>query len=99
MVQALIEAFLSEVPELCQSLNDAVQQGDAPVARRAAHTLKSCLKYVAPESDWSEAWKVEAAAEQGDLATVEKLAPSAIAIANRWVRRLEAPDNSLESSL
>jgi two-component system, sensor histidine kinase and response regulator len=93
MVQALIEAFLTEVPELCESLSGAVQEGDTQVARRAAHTLKSCLKYVAPESDWSEAWKVEAAAEQGDLATVEKLAPAAIETAHRWVRRLE-----LESS-
>jgi two-component system, sensor histidine kinase and response regulator len=91
-VDALIEAFLTEVPQLCQSLREALGQRDVQVARRAAHTLKSCLKYIAPEADWTRVWEVENAAQQGDLDTAEQLAPAAIETANRWVRVLEAAD-------
>src|SRR5690606_9418657 len=35
-VQALVEAFLTEVPQLCQDLQTAVQTQDAALARRTA---------------------------------------------------------------
>ncbi len=89
-VGALVEAFLTEVPQLCEDLRTAVQAQDAALARRTAHTLKSCLKYIAPEEDWQRPWQVETAAVQNDLPTVEQLAPAAIETAERWVQRLEA---------
>ncbi len=89
-VQSLIEAFLTEVPELCRNLRDALQNGDAQAARRAAHTLKSCLKYVAPEEDWTGAREVEFAAQQEDLEAAGQRTPAAIEAATRWVRLLEA---------
>ncbi len=89
-VQALVEAFLTEVPQLCQDLQTAVQNQDAVLARRTAHTLKSCLKYVAPDEDWQGPWQIETAAQQNDLQTVEQLSPAAIETAEQWVQRLEA---------
>ena len=89
-VGALVEAFLTEVPQLCQDLRTAVQTQDAVLAQRTAHTLKSCLKYVAPEADWQRPWQIETAAVQNDLQTVAQLAPAAIETAQRWVQRLEA---------
>lgn len=92
-VGALVEAFLTEVPQLCQDLRSAVQSRDAALARRTAHTLKSCLKYVAPDEDWQGPWQIETAAQQDDLQTVEQLVPAAIDTAERWVQRLEAHRN------
>lgn len=89
-VDALVEAFLTEVPQLCQDLRAAVQSQDATIAQRTAHTLKSCLKYVAPDEDWQGPWQIEIAAQQNDMQAVEQLMPAAIETAERWMQRLEA---------
>jgi len=40
-VSELIETYLGEAPELLAALDQAIAAGDAGVARRLAHTLKS----------------------------------------------------------
>jgi len=87
---SLVEAFLEEVPQLCADLNVAIDTKDFVAAHRAAHTLKSCLKYVAEPVDWKVAEDGENAAVQGDLDTIKQLAPEMIAIAQRWVDLLKA---------
>jgi two-component system, sensor histidine kinase and response regulator len=89
-LHSLVEAFLIEVPQLCESLSDSLEAGDVKTARRAAHTLKSCLKYVAPTEDHQAALDVEMAASLNDLAKAKRLAPQAISIAEKWVRQVEA---------
>lgn len=88
--EALIEAFLAEVPELCSQLRIALDDSDAKLAKRAAHTLKSCLKYIAPEADWSVPLQVENAAQREDWETVRRLVPDTLEVADRWTRQLES---------
>lgn len=87
---ALVEAFLEEVPHLLRQLNAALAAGDAKAAGRAAHTLKSCLKYVADEQDWRQAERCEKSAASGDLSAVQTLLPELTEVAGRWVSRLAA---------
>lgn len=86
--ECLIDAFLAEVPELCDELTAAIASHDAAVAKRAAHTLKSCLRYVAPESDYAPVIELEASIGREDWGFAFNASPRAIAIANRWTQRL-----------
>lgn len=86
--ECLIDAFLAEVPELCDELTASIASHDAPGAKRAAHTLKSCLRYVAPESDYAPVIELEASIGREDWGFAADAGPKAIAIANRWAQRL-----------
>lgn len=85
---ALVDAFLVEVPQLCESLQHAFEAGDVAVTRRAAHTLKSCLKYVAPSQHWELAQRVEEAAARSDMRQVGQCLPAALDVAHGWIQRL-----------
>ncbi len=84
---SLTEAFLDEVPQLLRQLSAALSSGDAKAARRAAHTLKSCLKYVADEVDWGPAQRCEKLAADDDLTAAAAMLPELTEIADRWVSR------------
>ncbi len=60
---AIANAFLEEVPLLVHRIEQAIRSGDTRLLRTAAHTLKSCLRYVAPDEDVSLASHVEKNAE------------------------------------
>jgi len=92
-VEALVEAFLIEVPALCETLALAVRDHDAIAARRAAHTLKSCLRYVAPAAEWTRAQAIEEAAEREDWPTIDHHHLGLQAIAQSWVTRLRQPES------
>ncbi|MGV3485939.1 MAG: PAS domain-containing protein [Planctomycetaceae bacterium] len=85
---ALVDAFLIEVPQLCELLRSSLQSENLKVARRAAHTLKSCLKYVAPQSDWQVVLDLENATQANDLDLAKKLSPQAIQSAEQWCERV-----------
>ena len=94
VIASLCDAFLSEVPALGKRLRSAVQSGDAKRLKTAAHTLKSCLRYVAEPEDVAVAASIEAAAENpgeisaGQLEAIDR-------IAARWIRRVQAYRNEL----
>jgi hypothetical protein len=58
------------------------------VAKRASHTLKSCLRYVAPESDYAPVIELEASIGREDWGFARDAGPQTIAIANRWTQTL-----------
>ena len=87
--QALTQAFLEEVPQLCDKLTDSLRRQDARAVRLATHTLKSCLKYVADPSDWQLVERCEMMAMNGKLAEIEPLVPAVKRIAMQWVDRLK----------
>ena len=87
---ALAEAFVVEVPQLCEALRSSIHAGDIKRAYRAAHTLKSCLKYLAPDADWQFVYEIEKAAAANDVATAKTLTPQAIDIAQKWTERVVA---------
>jgi CheY-like chemotaxis protein len=86
--QSLILAFMEEVPQLCKNFSEGLGRQDARAVRLAAHTLKSCLKYVAEPSDWQFVERCELLAMEGNLTDIEPLAPQVRSIAMRWVERL-----------
>jgi len=86
--RSLVEAFLEEVPRLCKTLTESLDQQDARSARVATHTLKSCLKYVAEPSEWQLVEHCEKLAMEGNLKEMERLKPQVQAISMRWVDRL-----------
>jgi len=86
---ALTQAFLEEVPRLCDDLTDSLRRQDARAVRLATHTLKACLKYVAEPSDWQLVERCEMMAVNGKLAEIEPLAPAVQSIAMQWMERLK----------
>ncbi len=87
---ALIDAFIDEVPQLCETLRQAIEQGNIREVRRTAHTLKSCLKYVAPAADYEIAQRIELAAQTGDLETAARWLDDAQRVASQWVDRVRS---------
>lgn len=92
-VEVLVEAFLTEVPALCETLAAAVRDRDATTARRAAHTLKSCLRYVASPADWGVAQTIEEATAREDWPKIDQHHPDVQAIAQSWIARLQQTES------
>jgi len=86
---SLTQAFLEEVPQLCDNLSAALGRQDAKGARLATHTLKSCLKYVANPPDWQLVEHCEMLAMKGQLSEIEPLVPTVKSVAMQWVDRLK----------
>lgn len=89
---ALVEAFVMEVPQLCDAMRTTLSLRDAKGLRRAAHTLKSCLKYVAPQEDSDLAREVENAAQADDFAAAARQLPRLIERADFWVQLVKTLD-------
>jgi hypothetical protein len=70
-MDSVCDAFLMEVPSLLTNLAQGAKQGDANRLRSASHTLKSCLRYFAPQTDVAKAAEVESAVQ--DPQWVERL--------------------------
>ena len=91
-ITAMADAFLMEVPSLCQSLEAALQVEDTAGVRRIAHTLKSCFRYV--ESPQSTQGGAAAAAEIEEAAIADQLETAAQHLANvqeaarHWCQRV-----------
>lgn len=64
----IVAAFLSDAPEGIATLNQALRQGDAPTARRAAHNLKSNADTLGAGRLAAAAREVERRVAGGDLA-------------------------------
>lgn len=57
ILDAVVEAFIDEAPQLIQQLETALVEGDAPAAERAAHTLKGnfrILRLAEQQTCWAE---------------------------------------------
>ena len=66
----LVDDFLADAPTQLESLRETATSGDAPGARRAAHTLKGNSRTFGATRLASRCEEVEAAAVVGDLAAV-----------------------------
>ncbi len=63
----LVETYLSDSPGLFAELRQAIADGDATTARRAAHTLKSTSASFGANGLAAQCREIEAAAGAGDL--------------------------------
>jgi len=67
----LVDAYRADCPGLLADLRTAVSAGDAPAARRAAHTLKSTSASLGALGLAAQCRQIEAAAAAGDLAGLD----------------------------
>lgn len=86
--RSVMEAFLEEVPQLCIRFTHSLECQDASATRLAAHTLKSCLKYVADPEDWRFVEQCEKFATDKNLIECQRMAPKVLEIAKQWVDRV-----------
>jgi HPt (histidine-containing phosphotransfer) domain-containing protein len=71
IVQVLVEATLAETPNMLAAVRTAIEQGDAPGLKLAAHTLKGSLRYFGDTAayKWAESLeKMAGARELSDAA-------------------------------
>jgi CheY-like chemotaxis protein len=61
------EAFISEAPKLSRQLRETLEANDAAGFRRAAHTLKSSLRFFGAHDAAELAWQLEVLGKDGDL--------------------------------
>jgi len=73
LMQAVLAAFLEDIPKQQTSLRTSLQAGDIAVARRHAHTIKGAAGNVSASALRETARAMEKLAEQGNLAGVEQL--------------------------
>ena len=104
-MESVCEAIVIEVPDLVRRLNRAAKSGDQKALKTAAHTLKSCLRYVAQEneinlarevetntddSDWVARLKAGWTSTGGEPSPEAKLVTELQALAKEWVQRIKA---------
>ncbi|GAA5506815.1 Hpt domain-containing protein [Novipirellula caenicola] len=70
---AISDAFLEEVPMLIERIRAAAASGDSRTLRTAAHTLKSCFRYVASDEDINAAAQVEKDADSPGKVTQQQI--------------------------
>ncbi|GAA4472396.1 Hpt domain-containing protein [Novipirellula rosea] len=70
---AISDAFLEEVPMLIGRIRTATKSADSRTLRTAAHTLKSCFRYVASDDDVEAAAEVERNADSPDQITQQQI--------------------------
>jgi CheY-like chemotaxis protein/HPt (histidine-containing phosphotransfer) domain-containing protein len=76
IIGEVIGIFLEDAPRRLQVLEDALQESDAALAQREAHTLKGAASNLSAPSLQEAARRVEQAAEAGDLSdATDHLAP------------------------
>ncbi len=81
-VREMLDAFFEEVPARLAEAQAGVEVGDAAVAGRAAHTLKSNALTFGARAMAEIARQIETAARDGDLRQAKELLP---ALTRAWV--------------
>jgi PAS domain S-box-containing protein len=71
LLREVIAAFLQEAPPLLADLRQAAASADGEGVRRAAHTLKSSLRYLGAEMLYERALTLETIGRGGRLADLE----------------------------
>jgi len=75
LVRIIIDGFLEDIPGQIDALKEALEQGDAPVVRHQAHTIKGASANIGAEALRQTAHAVEKAGEAGNLDEAASLAP------------------------
>jgi HPt (histidine-containing phosphotransfer) domain-containing protein len=70
VLERILAAYLAELPRYLGELRTALDQGDAPLAQRAAHSLKGASQLIGAEPLGAACERVEHAAKGGHLAGI-----------------------------
>lgn len=92
-MDSVCEAFLIEVPELLQRLKSGHRRKNAAQLRAAAHTLKSCLRYLADAEDVRLAARIE---QDPESCLSEEPSEQIAAVTRRarhWLARVQSHRN------
>jgi len=71
LLSDLARIFLIESPRLIGDIEEAIEQTDAPLLRRAAHTIKGGLRLFGAESAYEVAARLEDLGHSGDVRSAE----------------------------
>src|SRR5262249_17017584 len=71
LLSDLARIFLSESPRLIGDLEEAIQHVNAPLLRRAAHTIKGGLRLFGAASAYELALRIEELGHEGDVSSAE----------------------------
>lgn len=87
---SMIQAFLTETPQTILQLQVALQTQDYKTVRRAAHTIKSCLRYVSAGPEIQLAADIEKGGKENRLeGLIEKWNDLNVAV-QQWCETLQA---------
>ena len=76
LLNEVVAAFLDECPRLMAILRDTVERSEPAVLFRAAHTLKSSLRYFGAAQAYDYAYRLECLGRQGDLSSAAAILTS-----------------------
>jgi CheY-like chemotaxis protein len=88
----LLRQFLAEVPNRLTTLKTALEQSDAPTARREAHTIKSNAAAFGAGALREIAFRIERLATENNLAAAKELLSD---LHQEWIRVEEAARKAL----
>ncbi|MBC8078445.1 MAG: Hpt domain-containing protein, partial [Chloroflexales bacterium] len=90
IVVEFIDLFISDTPALMSGLREALDSGDAELAQRSAHTLKSNAAIMGAQALTASCMHLEELARVGALNAVAAALPACEAIYTRSVAALRA---------
>jgi len=76
LAERLVRAFLQDIPSQLEMLRKQLEDGDAPSARRQAHTIKGSAANLSAGALRAAAREAEEAAKAGELRHLAELLPS-----------------------
>jgi hypothetical protein len=88
LFDSMASAFVVEVPEMLIRLAAAIEAGDRAAIRRAAHTLKSCFRYVSSGPEVELASQLERDAKLGQIAGMTTSLATLREAGRIWCERL-----------
>jgi CheY-like chemotaxis protein len=68
LLRKMVKVFLQECGKLMPAIRRAIDEGDAPVLRRLAHSLKGSADTFAAQAAVAAAWRLETMGRDGELA-------------------------------
>lgn len=86
LMRDAVAAYREEQPRLMHEIRKAIDVANAVSLRRAAHTLKGALGYLAADAAVEAAWKLESMGAQAEMADAEE----ALSTLTAELSRLEA---------
>jgi signal transduction histidine kinase/CheY-like chemotaxis protein/HPt (histidine-containing phosphotransfer) domain-containing protein len=90
LLREVLEAFLEEGPKMLAEVGRAIEARDAPLLKRAAHTIKGSFGYFAATAAYDTAFQLESLGGQGDWSGVPGLWPQLESLYARVRAALEA---------
>ena len=67
VLKEVVDAFLSECPQMVESIRSSISDADTKTLQRAAHTVKGSMRYFGAQAAYELAYELERSGERGVL--------------------------------